>query len=52
MLLLRFKDCAWLCRAIAPGANPGWSPKGLPYLDTEGFLAIRRGGACPSRKPV
>ena len=52
LLLLRFKDCAWLYQAIAPGANPGWSPKGLPYLDTEGFLAIRRGGACPSRRPV
>ena len=24
---------------------PGGSPKGLPYPDTEGFLAIRRGGA-------
>ena len=23
---------------------PGGSPKGLPYPDTEGFLAIRRGG--------
>ena len=44
---------------------PGGSPKGLPYPDTEGFLAIRRGGAegelprrgkrshpgvCPSRR--
>ena len=50
--LLRFQNCAWLCRANAPGANPGGRPKGLPYPIPEEFLENRRGGACPSRGPV
>ena len=31
--LVRFTACAWLCRAIAPGANSDGRPKGLPYPD-------------------
>ena len=49
LMLVRFHLCAWLCRAIAAGANLGGRPKGLPYTDLEGFLNPRRGGACPSR---
>ena len=50
--LVRFKNCAWVCRANGTGANPGGRPKGLPYPTSEGFLENRRGGACPSRGPV
>ena len=49
LMLVRFHLCAWLCRAIAAGANLGGRPKGLPYTELEGFLNPRRGGACPSR---
>ena len=49
--LLRFQNCAWLCRANAPGAYPGGSPKGLPYARLKPSYSCRRGGACPSRRP-
>ncbi len=52
LMLVRFHLCAWLCRANAAGANLGGRPKGLPYTDLEGFLNPRRGGACPSRRPL
>ena len=45
LILLRFTDCAWVCRANAPGAYSGGRPKGLPYPIPEGFLENRRGGA-------
>ena len=50
--LVRFHLCAWLCRANAAGANLGGRPKGLPYTDLEGLLNPRRGGSCPSRRPL
>ena len=43
--LVRFKNCAWVCRANGTGANPGGRPKGLPYANPEIFLETRRGGA-------
>ena len=48
--LVRFHDCAWLCRANVPGAYSGGSPKGLPCPNRKDFLETRRGEACPSRR--
>ena len=48
--LVRFHDCAWLCRANVPGAYSGGSPKDLPYPNRKDFLETRRGEACPSRR--
>ena len=48
--LVRFRNCAWLCRANVPGAYSGGSPKGLPYPNRKDFLETRRGEACPSRR--
>ena len=64
---VRFPFCAWLCRGNAPGACIAagtalaaawgswcefwWSLQGLSYLSMGGLIAVRRGGACPSRRP-
>ena len=42
---------ATLAVACTPGANPGGSPKGLPYPNPEGIIKTRRGGTCPFRGP-
>ena len=42
---------ATLAVACTPGANPGGSPKGLPYPNPEGIIKTRRGGTCPVRGP-
>ena len=42
--LMQFPFRAWVCRANAPGAYLGGSPKGFPYPVPEDFLETRRGG--------
>ena len=43
--LLRFHNCAWLCRADDSCSAIGGRPKGLPYPSRKDFLETRRGGA-------
>ncbi len=47
--LVRFPFRAWLCRAEVPSANSGGGPGASSLLSTGGSIAVRRGGACPSR---
>ena len=61
--LLRFQNCAWLCRANGSGAYDGGSPKGLPYTKNEtspvsavgaahlGRPSFVGHGACRARPP-
>ena len=44
--LVRSRWCAWLYRANAPGANPGWAGLGpAPARKTQPFCIRRRGGS-------
>ena len=49
--LVRFHSRAWIYREGVCWYVVGGRPKGLPYPEKELILRLRRGGACPSRKP-